>query len=80
MRSTGANYWRVFNIFPIGRARNNQELLLAPEHFRRLVGEMARLRERGRADGVVVNLSEEGYLGFDWSPGCATPCIFAAPE
>lgn len=68
VRGTGANYWRVFNIFPIGRARGNPELLLSPEHFRRLVSTMARLRTRGRAEGVTVNLSEEGYLGFDWDP------------
>lgn len=66
VRSTGANYWRVFNIFPIGRARNNPELLLLPEHFRQLVETMVQLRTRGRAEGIVVNLSEEGYLGFDW--------------
>ncbi|PKN47973.1 MAG: radical SAM/SPASM domain-containing protein [Deltaproteobacteria bacterium HGW-Deltaproteobacteria-17] len=68
VRATGANYWRVFNIFPIGRARDNADLLLAPEHFRTLIDTLAGLRRRGEADGVKVNLSEEGYLGFDVEP------------
>ncbi len=68
VRATGANYWRVFNIFPIGRAKDDPELLLQPEHFRILVETLARLRERGRREGVAVNLSEEGYLGFDVEP------------
>ncbi len=64
--AVGATHWRVFNIFPIGRAADDPRLLLTPEHMRTFVATMARLRERGAAEGVVVNLSEEGYLGFDW--------------
>ncbi len=68
VRATGANFWRVFNIFPIGRAAAQPELLLAPEHFRALIAAMTTLRARGAAEGVRVNLSEEGYLGFDVEP------------
>lgn len=61
-----ATHWRVFNIFPAGRARDNADVLLDEDGIRQLVETMARLRVRGKADGLVVNLSEEGYLGWDW--------------
>ena len=65
-RDLGATHWRVFNIFPAGRARDNADVLLDEAGIRRLIEEIARLRERGRREGMVVNLSEEGYLGWDW--------------
>ncbi len=66
VRELGATHWRVFNIFPAGRARGDDELLLRPGQISELVGSIARLRERGQARGLVVNLSEEGYLGWEW--------------
>ncbi len=66
VRQRGATHWRVFNIFPAGRARDNWELLLRPAQIAELVGSIARLRERGQHLGLVVNLSEEGYLGWEW--------------
>ncbi|MBI5528042.1 MAG: radical SAM protein [Deltaproteobacteria bacterium] len=64
--STGATHWRIFNIFPIGRAKGRAELLLDETGMRRLVRSVADLRKRGKKDGVVVNLSEEGWLGWDF--------------
>jgi radical SAM protein with 4Fe4S-binding SPASM domain len=64
--SLGATHWRVFNIFPAGRAKGDPELLLDEESIRKLVRAMARLREKGARDGLVCNLSEEGYLGWRW--------------
>jgi radical SAM protein with 4Fe4S-binding SPASM domain len=64
--AAGATHWRVFNIFPIGRARDDERLLLTPQGMREFVATMAALRQRGKDEGVVVNLSEEGFLGFDW--------------
>lgn len=66
VRSLGASHWRVFNIFPAGRAKGDAELILSPAGISALVGRMVSLRERGKALGLVVNLSEEGYLGWDW--------------
>ncbi len=66
VRELGATHWRVFNIFPTGRAKGDDELLLDHDGIRRLVHEIAALRERGKRDGLIVNLSEEGYLGWDW--------------
>ena len=66
VRGLGATHWRVFNIFPKGRARGNADVLLDEDGIRLLVETMARLRKRGKTESLVVNLSEEGYLGWDW--------------
>ena len=56
----------IFNIFPAGRAKDDPELLLTPAGIAQLVSQIARLRELGQQEGLVTNLSEEGYLGWDW--------------
>jgi len=66
VRDLGVTHWRVFNIFPAGRAKGDAELLLDASGIERLVHDIAALRQRGKRDGLVVNLSEEGYLGWDW--------------
>lgn len=66
VRGLGATHWRVFNIFPAGRAVNDYDLLLRPPQISELVGTIARLKARGKQLGLVVNLSEEGYLGWHW--------------
>lgn len=62
----GSTHWRVFNIFPAGRAKGNAELIFDSAGIRRLVRVMARLREKGKSRNLVVNLSEEGFLGWEW--------------
>lgn len=54
--------WRLFSIFPRGRARTNREVRLDDEELRQLLGWIA--AERGRKDGVrpVPQWSCEGYL------------------
>ena len=66
VKGLGAHAWRVFNIFPAGRAKGNPDLILTEDQIVRLVEEVARLRERGTREGLLVNLSEEGYLGWDF--------------
>jgi radical SAM protein with 4Fe4S-binding SPASM domain len=66
VKKSGATHWRVFNIFPIGRAKGRADLLLDEERIRRLVRSVADLRKQGKKDGIVVNLSEEGFLGWEW--------------
>jgi radical SAM protein with 4Fe4S-binding SPASM domain len=66
VKGLGATHWRIFNIFPIGRAKGRTDLLLDETGMRRLVRSVADLRKRGRKDGIVVNLSEEGWLGWEW--------------
>lgn len=64
--SSGATHWRIFNIFPIGRAKNNPDVLITPENFRALIPEIIRLRKTGMKENITVNLSEEGWLGWDY--------------
>lgn len=66
VKKSGARYWRVFNIFPIGRAKDNAELLLTPEDFQSVVDTMGRIRETAKTEEMEVNLSEEGFLGWDY--------------
>ena len=63
LRSRGVSWWRLFNIFPRGRATDDPVLLLTTENYRRFVGKVADLRRQGSSLGMHVNLSEEGYLG-----------------
>ncbi|MBN2723492.1 MAG: radical SAM protein [Deltaproteobacteria bacterium] len=66
VKNSGAKYWRVFNIFPSGRAALNREVLLSEDEFRILVEKMIKLQLRGKEENVVVNLSEEGWLGWEY--------------
>ena len=59
---SGATHWRVFNIFPKGRAKREPSLLLGPEGMRRLISTLITLRKRGAREGLKVNFSEEGYF------------------
>lgn len=56
----GVTHWRLFTVFPMGRAANNTELQLTSEQFRLLM-EFIR-EERGKGD-IRVSYSCEGYLG-----------------
>lgn len=62
----GTTHWRIFNIFPAGRAVGDRTLLLEGSELAELVARVAALRERGAERGLVVNLSEEGFLGWEW--------------
>ncbi len=66
VKATGAGYWRVFNIFPIGRAKNNAQVLISKEQFRAVVAAIGKIRKKAKKEGMCVNLSEEGFLGWDY--------------
>ena len=53
-------YWRIFTVFPMGRAKNDKELQLTPEQFRYLMEFIKTEREKG---DICVSYSSEGYLG-----------------
>ena len=57
---TGVRYWRIFTVFPMGRAAYDAELQLTPEEFCRLMEFIE--AERARGD-IRVSYSCEGYLG-----------------
>lgn len=56
----GVPAWRVFNIAPIGRAKDDPELHLEPEHFHRLLDIVEELRT---VEAPRISMSEASYLG-----------------
>lgn len=58
--SLGVRYWRVFTIFPMGRAAQNPELQLSDEQFRWVFDFIKRTRQDGK---IHVNYGCEGFLG-----------------
>ena len=57
--SMGVRNWRVFGIDPMGRAAENEELILTDEQFQYLMDFIVSEREAGRH----VSYSCEGFLG-----------------
>lgn len=54
--------WRLFTIFPKGRARGNPEVLLPPEGMRAVLDFVAASRRERARDGMRVDFACEGYL------------------
>lgn len=58
--NTGIKEWRIFTIFPIGRAKEHQELQLEPKDFKALFDFIAHTRKEGK---IKLNYGCEGFLG-----------------
>ncbi len=58
--SIGVKDWRIFTIFPVGRAANVPELQLSNEQFTYVLRFIKRTREEGR---IKLNFACEGFLG-----------------
>lgn len=58
--SIGVTHWRLFTIFPSGRAKNDEELLLDAAEYKSLLNLIARLRKEGR---IMASFACEGFLG-----------------
>lgn len=56
----GVRYWRVFTIFPMGRAAQNPQLQLSEHQFRWVFDFIQRTRQEGK---IHVNYGCEGFLG-----------------
>ncbi len=56
----GLKEWRIFTIFPIGRAKEVKELQLEPKHFKSLFDFIKKIREEGK---IKLNYGCEGFLG-----------------
>ena len=56
----GTRRWRLFAIFPVGRAAGDPELRLSDQQFVGLLDFVRRTRQEGR---IVCNYACEGYLG-----------------
>lgn len=56
----GVKQWRIFTIFPIGRAASNKELQLQPKDFKQLFDFIRETRKEGR---IKLSYGCEGFLG-----------------
>jgi radical SAM enzyme (rSAM/lipoprotein system) len=56
----GATRWRLFRIFPKGRAVGNPQLALSPEEFTQMLEFIKHTRKEGR---ISASFGCEGYLG-----------------
>jgi Predicted Fe-S oxidoreductases len=60
----GIEGWRLFTIFPKGRAEENRELVVSKDILERLFQFIKEKRQSGGP--IYVSYSEEGYLGCNW--------------
>lgn len=58
--SEGISHWRIFSVFPAGRAKRDESLHLNAEQFRRLMEFIRTTRKEGR---IKLNYACEGFLG-----------------
>lgn len=58
--SLGLKQWRIFTVFPVGRAATNPELQISSEQYRQLMDFIIATRKEGR---IWVNYACEGFLG-----------------
>lgn len=58
--SLGCKEWRLFTVFPVGRAANDPELQLSPEQLHYLMQYIAQTRKEGR---IAAEYGCEGFLG-----------------
>ena len=58
--SLGVKGWRLFTIFPVGRAAKDPELQLSNEEFRGVMEFIRKSRKEGR---IHVSYGCEGFLG-----------------
>ena len=58
--SIGLKAWRIFTVFPVGRAANDPELQLSPEQYSGLMEFIAETRKEGR---IRLSYACEGFLG-----------------
>jgi len=56
----GVTEWRLFTIFPIGRAKENSDLQLEPVEFKTLFDFIKQTRQENR---IKLNYGCEGFLG-----------------
>ena len=58
--SKGLKEWRIFTVFPIGRAKQYEDLQLTPVQFKKLFDFIAEERKKGE---IKLNYGCEGFLG-----------------
>jgi len=60
----GISEWRLFRIFPSGRAKDNNELLLSFNQTQQMVNWIKQNRKQYKEKGLNINLSCEGWIPF----------------
>jgi radical SAM enzyme (rSAM/lipoprotein system) len=60
IKENGGKAWRIFTITPIGRAKENEDMLLNADEFTYL---MEFIKEKRKSGTVNVKFSCEGYVG-----------------
>lgn len=58
--NAGVKAWRIFTVFPIGRAAAHKSLQLSPQQFKQLFDFIKATREEGK---IKLNYGCEGFLG-----------------
>ena len=58
--SLGVKEWRIFTVFPVGRAASDPELQLSAEQYTQLMDFIVKTREEGR---IKLEYACEGFLG-----------------
>lgn len=58
--SKGIKHWRIFTVFPAGRAKDNDNLQLTSEQYKYLLEFIAQTRREGKID---LSYGCEGFLG-----------------
>lgn len=56
----GLKEWRIFTVFPIGRAKRHENLQLNPKEFKGLFDFIEKIRKEGK---IKLNYGCEGFLG-----------------
>jgi len=59
--ATGVSQWRIFTVFPGGRAKDNVDLQLSHSQMRELMDFIVKTREEGK---IKLSYSCEGFLGI----------------
>jgi radical SAM protein with 4Fe4S-binding SPASM domain len=65
LKEAGATRWRLFSIFPKGRARGRPELLLSAPQLRELLAWIAERRRANSGEPFAIDFCCEGYLPRD---------------
>ena len=71
----GVKYWRIFSIFPVGRAKDDPTLTVTDAQFREVLEFIKRTRKEGRID---LSYACEGFLG-GYEARCGTISTSAPP-
>ena len=66
LKQVGVPRWRLFSIFPKGRAAGDSELLLDKDGFVTMLDFIRRAKEEHKDQDFDLNFSCEGYLPKEW--------------